>query len=467
MKRSEIFFGAILVPVDLLMIMLASLTAYWIRFGQYASSLRPVTFKLPWQTYLWYSLLVAAVWLIIFALAKLYVIAATRSWREEFRRLFFACTTGLLVVILIDFARHELFSSRFIVLAVWLLSIIYIGFGRWLIRHLQQQLLRRGIGVHRIVIIGQDKASQVLTQYFKNNYKLGYVVVKVFIDFSPTIKQELQQLIQQDKVDEILAGSPHLAKTELQELYAFSYEHHLPLKYVADLFAAQAPKIEISFLAGIPVVEVKKTKLDGWGRVAKRLSDLIGAIILIIIFSPIMLLEALAIKLDSAGPVFFAYQRIGQNGKTFRYFKFRSMKHNTHHLRYDDEFVLQQQNLRNGTPVIKFKNDPRITRVGKIIRRFSLDELAELFLVLIGQMSLVGPRPHEVEEVARYDQWQKRVLNIKPGMTGLAQVSGRSDLAFNQEVNLDIYYMEHWSWLQDLVILVKTPLAVLRKRRAE
>jgi lipopolysaccharide/colanic/teichoic acid biosynthesis glycosyltransferase len=127
----------------------------------------------------------------------------------------------------------------------------------------------------------------------------------------------------------------------------------------------------------------------------------------------------------------------------------------------------QHQNLREGTPMMKFANDPRITRVGKFIRRFSIDELPELFNVFIGKMSLVGPRPHEVEEVAKYENYHRRVLSIKPGMTGMAQVSGRSDLSFDEEVRLDVWYMENWSMKLDIMILFKTPFAVLKKRKAE
>ena len=143
------------------------------------------------------------------------------------------------------------------------------------------------------------------------------------------------------------------------------------------------------------------------------------------------------------------------------------MVKNAHQKRFDEDFLKSQENLRAGTPMIKFKDDPRITRVGKIIRRFSLDELPELFNVLIGKMSLVGPRPHEVEEVAKYNIRQKRVLTIKPGMTGMAQVAGRSDLDFNEEIRLDIWYMENWSPKLDWLILLKTPMAVLKKRKTE
>jgi lipopolysaccharide/colanic/teichoic acid biosynthesis glycosyltransferase len=161
------------------------------------------------------------------------------------------------------------------------------------------------------------------------------------------------------------------------------------------------------------------------------------------------------------------HNRIGELGKPFRYFKFRSMIDKAHQYRFDEKFLKEHENIRAGTPMMKFKNDPRITKVGRLLRRFSIDELPELLNVFIGKMSLVGPRPHEVEEVEKYESYHRRVLSIKPGMTGMAQVAGRSDLDFNEEVRLDIWYMENWSMKLDLMILFKTPLAVLKKRKAE
>ncbi len=182
-----------------------------------------------------------------------------------------------------------------------------------------------------------------------------------------------------------------------------------------------------------------------------------------------MLLTALAIVLESGAPVFFSrkddgqlVKRIGQFGKPFTYFKFRSMKQNTDSLRYDE--AMQEKNVRKGTPMVKIVDDPRVTKVGQWIRRFSLDELPEFFLVLKGDMSLVGPRPHLPEEVAQYQKHHKRVLHMKPGITGLAQVTGRSDLDFEDEVRLDTYYMEHWALWLDLVIVLKTPFAMIKKR---
>jgi lipopolysaccharide/colanic/teichoic acid biosynthesis glycosyltransferase len=180
---------------------------------------------------------------------------------------------------------------------------------------------------------------------------------------------------------------------------------------------------------------------------------------------------ALAVKLDSRGPIFFSRRddgslvtRVGEGGRPFSYFKFRSMIVNSDSMRYKE---LADRNLRTDGPLVKIQDDPRVTRVGKIIRRWSLDELPELFLVFIGKMSLVGPRPHLPEEVAKYEHHHRKTLTIKPGITGMAQISGRSDLLFEEEVKLDVYYLENWSLLLDISILFKTPLAVLKHREAE
>ena len=179
-----------------------------------------------------------------------------------------------------------------------------------------------------------------------------------------------------------------------------------------------------------------------------------------------MLLTAISIKIDSKGPILFSklengepVKRVGQKGKKFIFYKFRSMYPNTHKLRYEK---LSGKNTRKDGPLVKIKNDPRVTSVGKFIRKYSIDELPQLWNVLIGNMSLVGPRPHLPEEVAQYKKHQRFVLTIKPGVTGLPQISGRSDLNFEEEVKLDRYYIENWSTWMDIKIIFKTIFVVLR-----
>jgi len=426
-----------------------------------------VIFNLSFESFLNYLWLIALLWPVCFALAGLYSMQSTRRTIDEISKIILGCSTAVMILMFLFFFSRNLFDSRFIILAGWLFSIILVIIGRGAVRVFQQFLYYYNIGSHRIIIIGVGAVAQEIKSSFQRDVRSGYKVVEEFPDFSSAVEEQLLKLIQADKFDEILVANANLAQESLERLNDFSYLNHIAIKYVADIFEFPISNFDITTIAGLPVIEVKKTRLDGWGRIYKRIFDWLISAVIIILLSPVFLIIALAVKLDSRGPLLFNYQRIGEHGRPFNYFKFRSMIKDAHQYRFDEKFLKEHQNLRGGTPLMKFPDDPRVTIVGKFIRRFSLDELPELFNVLIGKMSLVGPRPHEIEEVAKYENFHRRILTIKPGMTGMAQVSGRSDLNFDEEVRLDVWYMENWSLKLDLMILFKTPLAVLKKRKAE
>lgn len=471
MKKSELFFTFLLVPLDFTMIILAGISAYYIRFAKFTTGIRPIIFDLPFSGYFKALILIAFLWLIIFALAGLYNFKDARRLAKEVYRVILACSTGLMLIVILIFFRRELFDSRFIVLAGWILAILYISISRSLIRVIQRILFKRGIGVNNVVLIGNSQTTDNLLSFYSRNKNVGTEVVKRLKNFDMEAMQDLEDFLRTKEVDEIIQSDPNLSKAEVLRLYDFADENHLTFKYAADLLGAKVLKTEVSETAGIPIVEVKRTTLDGWGRIAKRIFDIFFSVALIILFSPILIITTLIIKIDSKGPVLFSRRddgapvfRVGQGGKLFHYFKFRSMIPGTDSMRYNE---LADQNIRTDGPMVKIKDDPRITRVGRFIRRWSIDEITELFLVLKGDMSLVGPRPHLPEEVAKYERHHKKVLTLKPGMTGLAQISGRSDLTFEEEVKLDTYYIENWSPLLDFAILMRTPLAVVRGRKAE
>jgi len=471
MKKSELFFSVLLLPIDFLMVVAAGMSAYYIRFSELSTDIRPVIFSLPAIEYFQILLVIALVWLVIFSFAGLYNLRELGALKTELKRVVLGCSLGLVAVVILIFFYRELFSSRFIVLIGWLLSIIYVAVGRLIITSIRRFFYNYGVGVHKVVIVGAGQTADRIVKDFATRRWLGFNVVKRFEDFSLETAKEFEEFIKTKEVDEVIQADPNLAKSDRLRLFDFADEHHLVFKYAADLLETKVLRVEVDELAGVPVVEVKKTPLDGWGRVAKRIVDIIGSLILIIITSPIMIITAILIKLDSRGPVLFKelddgspLYRVGQYGKKFRYYKFRSMLNRMNSMRYNE---LADKNIRGDGPIVKIKDDPRITRVGRVIRRLSIDELPELFLVLRGSMSLVGPRPHLPEEVAKYESRHKKVMTIKPGITGLAQVSGRSDLSFEDEVRLDIYYIENWSLVFDLIILFKTPLAVFKSRQAE
>ena len=470
-NKFDLFFTFLLLPLDYLMLVLAGLSAYYLRFSQYYVDIRPVIFELPFNEYFPLVLGVSFLWIIIFALSGLYQTRATLRLVKDLNKIFLACFSGLAALSIIIFFQRELFDSRFIVLVGSVFAFLYVSLARIFIRWLKRKLYRYGYGLKRVVLVGSSLSSDKLFDEFNKNYKLGIKVLKKYDNFSLESAQDLLKFIKENEIDEVIQSDPNLSKPETLRLFDFASENHLSFRYVADLLEVKVLRTEVLEIIGIPVVEVKKTTLEGWGRIAKRVFDIIVSALLILILSPLLILVAIIIKLDSKGPIFF-YQkddgnyltRIGEGSKPFRYFKFRSMIPGADSMRYKE---LADRNIRNDGPLVKIKDDPRVTKFGKFIRRFSIDELPELFLVFIGKMSLVGPRPHLPEEVAKYENHHKKTLTIKPGITGLAQVSGRSDLMFEEEVKLDLYYIENWSFLLDLSILLKTPMAVIKKRNAE
>ncbi|MEK7094975.1 MAG: sugar transferase [Patescibacteria group bacterium] len=469
MKRSELIFAAVRVPTDATMIVLSALAAYAIRISPSVTVWRPVAFTIDVPELVRVSLLVSALWVLVFAVNGLYAIRRYPI-REEIGRVILAVSTGMMLVFTVIFFFQQIFESRFIVLVAWALSMAFIVASRLLLRLFERILLSRGIGQHKVVLLGPEKTRAILQSAFRERPSLGFKVVDTFSEFNLETRKALIHRRSSTGVDIIVLTDPDMSRESALRLLRFTEEAHISFFYTADLFQASMAKLRAHTLAGLPLFEVRKTPLEGWGAIYKRVFDLAGSLFLIILTSPIMLAEVIAIKLDSKGPVFFSKlddgditQRIGKHGKPFRYFKFRSMYDKVHNRRYEE---LASQNTRNG-PLVKIENDPRITRVGRIIRRASLDEFAEFFLVFAGKMSLVGPRPHLPEEVAKYRPEWRKVFTIKPGITGLAQISGRADLDFEDEVRLDTYYIEHWSPWLDFLILLKTPWVVLTGKGAK
>lgn len=470
MKKSELAFRAILVPLDYGLVYLAALTAYQLRFGYFAT-VRPVIFEMPIKEFLIFSAGAAIVFTLLYAFSGLYSIVGPRRLRIELSRIFLASSTAIMTLVVLIFLKGDPFESRFIILAAWAFAILYVSAGRILVRLLQRLFLRHGIGTHRVVLIGADSATaDILIRAYSKFPVLGHKVAKRIKMLDEDAKQELDRLAEKGKIDEIILTEPDMSQELLADVLGYAESRHISFRYTADLLATHAKNIEINIVSGVPIVEVKGTRLNGWGRIFKRVFDIIASLILIILTSPIMLVTAIAIVIDSRGPIFFSkledgspVDRVGEHGKPFHYLKFRSMKPGSHKMRYEE---LADMDARKDGPLVKIKDDPRVTRVGRFIRRFSIDELPEFFLVLMGKMSLVGPRPHLPEEVEKYKDHQLRVLTIKPGITGMAQVSGRADLSFEDEVKLDIYYIENWSPWLDLSILVRTPFVVLARKGA-
>jgi len=469
MKRSELFFSAIQVPVDFVMIVLAALTAFVIRDIPQIVTLQPKLYNFPFDIYIKIILVVTPIFLFIYALNGLYDIRSTRKFWKETLKVFNATSIGLVIIIVTIFLKREWFSSRFIILSAWFLAVFYVIIARYLIQLIQKWLLRnRGIGVHRLLLIGSNGKLDAISKLIKRNKNLGY---KIIDQIGQVHLRGVKNIKQERGIDEIILCESSVTDDEQEKLIDYCAINNINYKFIPTTL--QTSKFEISMLSGEPLIEVKNTPLDGWGRIYKRVFDVIAALFGIIITSPITILTAIAIKLDSCGPIIYKNERVGSNGRKFFVYKFRYMKWEQCVTRDNpklkeaislQEQLIAKQSVRKG-PLYKIKRDPRKTRVGYYIEKFSIDELPQFFNVLFGSMSLVGPRPHQEIEVEKYMDYHRRLLTIKPGVTGMAQVSGRSDLDFEDEYRLDLYYIENWSLWLDIQICLKTVGVLFRKRR--
>lgn len=475
MKRSQIMFRVILLPIDILMILIAFAFSYYLRSQSEFIYIWPLT------DYLKFVLFFLPVWIAIFALEGLYGIRNPKKGVNEFYSVIVAVSTGIAVMVIWLFLTQTTFFSRLVITYSWFFTIVFVLLGRWVIHLIQVIMYKNKIGVLRLMILGNNKICYDLIKAIKKEKSLGYDFVGILTTTSEEYTKNrdninilgsignISKIYNEVPFDVLILADPYLSYGKINNLIEFTEERKISFKEVPNLYEVKKSNAIYSTIGGIPIINFRPTPIEGWGSITKRIFDIIISTLLIIITSPIMLIIAIAIKLDSSGPVFFVYKRIGRYGKAFTYFKFRSMVQNAHELRYDPKFRQNTKDIRGwnaDNPMIKYVNDPRITKVGKFIRKYSLDELPEFFLVLLGRMSMVGPRPHEKEEVEKYKRHHKKVLQIKPGITGIAQVSGRSDLTFDDEVRLDTYYIENWSVWMDIKFLLKTPLAIIQKRQA-
>lgn len=470
MKKSEIAFGILRIPIDILMTVLAFASAY---------SLRTVTDWLPGfdlpidlslfpplHEYINFSIALGVILFVLFALNGMYSLKSSSKLSREIGKVIWLSIIWMLLIISYYFLIREFPFSRLVLLYSFFLTAIFISIGRFFINKIQNYLLKIGIGNRRVIFVGINPINDELKKAFKKDMRF-----KIIDIIGADEIHNLKNIIKEKRIDEIIQTRSDLSKAHAEDILDFCREHHIQYNFVPDLVQVQRTNIDISTPSGIPLISLKPTPLDGWGRVIKRIFDICGSIAGLVVLSPVFLITAIAIKLDSKGTILFKYlddgsrvKRVGQHGKLFNFYKFRSMKPNTHNMRYEE---LADQDIRKDSPMVKIKNDPRVTRVGRFIRKTSIDELPQLWNVLKGDMSLVGPRPHLPEEVEQYDKHHKFVLSLKPGITGTAQISGRSNLDFEKEIQLDTYYIENWSLWKDIKIILKTFVVVFTGKAAQ
>jgi len=351
--------------------------------------------------------------------------------------------------------------SRLVILASAVINVVVFASWRMWKRSVIERRVAAGIGVRNVLIVGAGKIGSELAEYFETNQHLG-VVVKGFLDHNhfgdPRILGRIENLAEVCRVqfvDEVIITIPFMRRRVRQVLLQARL-NNLDVKIVPDLYGSLARGATLEYLGHVPVMSLCARPFPRSDLLLKRAMDILGAAIGLALLSPILAVIAVAIRIESPGPAFYCARRVGKKGRKFVCYKFRTMTQNADSLKGS----LFSLNEREGA-TFKITNDPRITRVGRLLRKYSLDELPQLWNVLKGDMSLVGPRPHPVDDYHKYDLEHLRRLDVTPGLTGLWQVTARRDPSFQKNVALDLDYIAQWNLWMDLRILCQTMRVVV------
>lgn len=420
------------------------------------------------SSYLPFFGVILLVQLIVFFSLSLYSFKR-RSFLRDLSLLFYATLLWSGMVLAILFLEQQFYFSRLVLIVAFSLFFVLAFIFRLIIRVLRRMIYRMGVAVKEVLVVGSGEQAQYLAHAL---HDLPGYHLKAMLPDEQIELENLSELFSQFQskrtkdlaVDEVWVATDRLNQIKQEDLFDFCADHRILYRYVPNVFASSAKRVDALYVGDYPLIEVVATPLKGWGRIAKRCLDIVVSLSTMIILSPIFLLIAILIKILAPGPVFIGLKRVGNKEfkAEFTMYKFRSMIVGAHQMRKD----LMALNERKGGPLFKMKDDPRVTPIGKILRKFRLDELPQLWNVLKGQMTLVGPRAHELEEVSKYSTKQLRLLRAKPGMTGMAQVSGASDLSFDEEVRLESYYIQNWAFLLDIQILLRTIWVVISRKGA-
>lgn len=447
--------------------MLAYVIRYSLRWGP------PIKDQVTFHEYQPAAFLLLAIMIPVLMLKGAYRYRLSRDLTDDFTAVFSAATITVATVVVITFLAHNFVYSRGVVVYVWVLLIGLVFFGRALYRSGQSYCHRKGWGVRRLLVVGGTDVAKMVMQSVMGRPDLGYQLVG-FVDHraGPHVRDfgrfraigqlaDVPALIENGTVDDVVMALPASSHEEVWPILAICEQHNVGLKLVPDLYEMSLSRVEVDDIGGIPLLDVQERPLRRIARLCKRGLDIVLGIVLLILAAPVLAVLALLIRAQSEGPAVLRQTRVGLGGRLFTCYKLRTMWIDSENY----EASLARMNEADGL-IFKIRNDPRCTPLGRRMRRLSLDELPQLWNVVRGDMSLVGPRPALPEQAAQYDTVQRRRLELKPGMTGVWQVSGRSDLAFDEMVLMDIYYVDNWSLALDTRILVRTLIAVARRHGA-
>jgi len=470
LKERYTLLRQINLALDTMLIVAAFYLSYCMR--QSMQSVMPLG---DFVNYAWVLLLIIPLWHLLFRMNGLYPTSRLRSIREVFLKIARSIIVGVGLLALFIFTFKIANMSRVLIIVFGLLNILFMVGKEIIVKQIFSYTRKLGKNQRNIVIAGAKyQINKLAHLIIKNEHLglniLGYMLIddqeapfqSSFIKYLGHVRQ-MHTIIHNYPVDVLLVGAQRQRIDDIAKPLALCEEEGIELWLATDIFDLMVAKTSVDQLEGVPLIVFRTTPPIDWAIIAKRVIDFVGAGALLILLSPVFVIIAWFIKLTSPGPVFFEQERSTFRGRKFAFYKFRSMVTNAEQLKIE----LGRLNIMTG-PVFKVKNDPRVTKVGRFLRKTSLDELPQLWNVLIGDMSLVGPRPPLPSEVDRYRNWHRRRLSMKPGLTCLWQISGRSSITdFDRWAKLDLEYIDNWSLWLDIKILLKTLPAVIKRSGAE
>lgn len=471
-NNASLVYSVCLMIGDALAITLAFTIAYILRV---TLNHTPISAHVGANNYLMILVGLLPVWIFIFALLDLYKVRVYEKRFSELGRLLVGSLIGIFFVISYSYlANIDIFPARLVTVYGFGLAFVCVFIFRTLARGLRRELFSYGIGINNVLLVGDTQTTHRLIEALEHTRVTGYRVLGVVGGVKHRLKQDRSYHGYKnfsEAVSHLKTKPPHtIIQTELyadsernDEILTYAQENHIAYRFVPGNSELFVGKIEVDLFHSVPIIAVHQTALIGWGKVVKRLTDILLGGIILVIATPFMLLISIAIRLTDRGPVFFRHARLSRYNTVVRVFKFRSHKIAYSGLEPEEAFrkmgkpELIKQYRQNGDWLAK---DPRVSTVGRFLRRYSLDELPQLLNVIKGDISLVGPRSLVAYEMEQYDR-KNLILSVKSGLTGLAQISGVNDLSFEERRKLDLYYVQNWSFWGDIVIIVKTFWVVL------
>jgi exopolysaccharide biosynthesis polyprenyl glycosylphosphotransferase len=455
-------FPFFLFLTDVIIIFSSFLLAYWVRFYSPLTEIVPVTKGIPpLSFYLYGSIFVVVVWVAVFNAYGLYKSTRPKTAFDEFYLLAKGATLGFLIVLAFTFFYRGTSYSRATLVASWILGIVLLYGERRIMAKLEHLFTKRGYGVKKAIIVGTGEMGLSLYKRWKENPQLGYQLIGLveaggkpenqtnLVD-CPDIQvlgtiNDLSLLIKEENVELVILALPLSYHQRIMEIILGCEDLKVEFQIVPDMFEIMAARAKVVSLDGIPLISLGRTPLEGWNRILKRSLDVTLSYAGLVLLSPVFAILAILIKFDSKGPVFYKQERLGRDGRRFVQYKFRSM--------------IENAEKKTG-PVFAQEDDPRRTKIGGYLRKYNLDEFPQLFNVLKGDMSLVGPRPERRFFVDKFKEGIPRYFlrhKVKSGITGWAQVNGlRGNTSIEERTKYDLFYVEDWSLAFDIKILLLT-----------